>query len=255
MNKEIVLSELDELIKEGDMVLSTKEKGNESTIFNFVNAEEFYGWRTKALSFLKLFLPDDNKLIESFIRFPDPLVTNVIVCHKALENIKSYVEKDFFIFEQRGKVDTDSVLDTIFSRFRKVAMQLRNRYGNRETLEVNDEYDVQNLLHALLQLYFDDIRSEEWTPSYAGQCARMDFLLKNEKVVIEVKKTRENLKDKDVGNQLIEDIERYKEHPDCERLICFVYDPEGFIGNPKGLMADLNKKHEGFATVIIKPDM
>ena len=39
-------------------------------------------------------------------------------------------------------------------------------------------------------LYFDDIRAEEWTPSYAGKCARVDFLLKNEKIVIEVKKTR-----------------------------------------------------------------
>lgn len=44
-------------------------------------------------------------------------------------------------------------------------------------------------------------------------------------------------------------------HPDCKRLICFVYDVEGRIGNPKGLMADLNNQHEGFVTVIIKPDM
>ena len=32
-------------------------------------------------------------------------------------------------------------------------------------------------------------------------------------------------------------------------------DVEGRIGNPSGLMADLNNQHEGFATVIIKPDM
>ena len=50
----------------------------------------------------------------------------------------------------------------------------------------------KTLLHALLLLYFDDIRAEEWTPSYAGKSARMDFLLKNEGVVIEVKKTTIN---------------------------------------------------------------
>lgn len=111
------------------------------------------------------------------------------------------------------------------------------------------------MLHALLQLYFDDIRDEEWTPSYAGSAARVDFLLKNEKTVIEVKKTRQGLADKEVGNQLIEDIERYKVHPDCEKLVCFVYDPEGRIGNPNGVMNDLNNRHEGFAKVVIRPNM
>ena len=111
------------------------------------------------------------------------------------------------------------------------------------------------LFHALLLLYFDDIRAEEWTSSYAGKSARMDFLLKNEGVVIEVKKTRLGLTDKELGDQLIIDVDRYKVHPDCKRLVCFVYDAEGRIGNPNGLMADLNNQHEGFATVIIKPDM
>jgi len=36
------------------------------------------------------------------------------------------------------------------------------------------------------------------------------------------------------------DIARYQSHPDCRNLVCFVYDPEGKIGNPKGLENDLN---------------
>lgn len=62
-------------------------------------------------------------------------------------------------------------------------------------------------------------------------------------------------KEDGLGDQLIIDVDRYKVHPDCKRLICFVYDVEGRIGNPKGLMADLNNQHDGFVTVIIKPDM
>ena len=42
------------------------------------------------------------------------------------------------------------------------------RHGGRNTLDVRDEYDVQDLLHALLKMFFKDVRSEEWTPSYAG---------------------------------------------------------------------------------------
>ena len=51
-------------------------------------------------------------------------------------------------------------------------------------------------------MYFDDIRREEYTPSYAGGSARMDFLLKSHDIVIEVKKTRKELRDKDIGKQL-----------------------------------------------------
>ncbi len=95
-------------------------------------------------------------------------------------------------------------LQRIFSKFHSIVRKLRDRYDDRKTLDVSDEYDVQNLLSALLVLYFDDIRPEEWTPSYAGQSARMDFLLKKEKIVVETKMTRKGLADKEIGNQLIE---------------------------------------------------
>ena len=132
-----------------------------------------------------------------------------------------------------------------------MARRLRNRHADRETLDVNDEYDVQDLLNALLALDFDDVRPEEWTPSYAGKSARMDFLLKKEKIVVEVKMTRKGLADKEVGDQLIVDIERYKEHPDCDTLICFVYDPDGRITNPQGLSGDLQRQSKDDLEVIV----
>jgi len=131
-------------------------------------------------------------------------------------------------------------VERLFRRFHLVARGLRGRHDSRTTLDVRDEYDVQDLLHALLTIDFDDIRREEWTPSYAGKSSRMDFLLKREQLVIEVKKTRDGLGAKEVGDQLIIDIERYAEHRDCSRLLCFVYDPEGLIGNPRGLESDLS---------------
>ena len=155
---------------------------------------------------------------------------------------------------QRLQEETEKpieALQRIFSKFHSIARKLRDRYDNRETLDVNDEYDVQDLLSALLVLYFDDIRPEEWTPSYAGQSARMDFLLKKEKIVVEVKMTRKGLADKEVGNQLIADIERYKEHSDCDTLVCFIYDPDGRITNPHALSGDLQSQSREDLKVII----
>jgi hypothetical protein len=135
--------------------------------------------------------------------------------------------------------------------FPRVVRQLRKRREKRPTLDVQDEYDAQDLFHALLRLHFEDIRPEEHTPSYAGKSARMDFLLKDEKTVVELKHTREGLRDAEVGSQLIEDVARYKEHSDCRKLVCFVYDPSNLIANPRGLEKDLSREQDGLAVQVI----
>ena len=78
-------------------------------------------------------------------------------------------------------------------------------------------------------------------PSYAGKRPRLDFLLKRESIVIEVKKTRANLGAKEVGDQLIIDIGRYKAHPDCKAWCASFYDPEFRIG-PGGARRRPNRK-------------
>ena len=144
-------------------------------------------------------------------------------------------------------------LERLCSRFHLVAEQLRSRHSDRETLRVEDEYDVQDLLHALLTLEYDDVRPEEWTPSYATS-SRRDFLLKLEQIVIEAKKTRSGFRAGELEEQLSVDIQKYKLHPDCKTLVCFVYDPEGRIANPRGIENDLSGDRDGLAArVIIAP--
>jgi len=155
-------------------------------------------------------------------------------------------------FQSKENKSQEAILhiEQICSRFHLVVKQLRERHNSRTTLDIEDEYDVQDLFHALLKLFFDDIRAEEWTPSYAGKSARVDFLLKSEQVIIEIKKTGKSLGVKELGDQLIVDIGRYKVHPDCKTLICFVYDPEGKITNPQGIEKDLSHGFEGFPVKV-----
>jgi hypothetical protein len=149
-----------------------------------------------------------------------------------------------------------SIIDTLLRRFHSVARQLRDRYKQRPTLDVEDEYDVQDLLHALLRLYFKDIRPEEWTPSYAGTSSRMDFLLQMEEIVIEVKKTRKCLRVNHIVDQLLIDIARYEEHPHCKTLVCFIYDPEGWISNSTAVISDLEKRSSRIEVrVFVQPEI
>ena len=199
--------------------------------------------------------PNCDKAIPSDInaRIPPTFCTNCsepfpwkdkIERQDRMKNLKSKAQKPL------------EVLQKTLSKFHLVVQKLSDRYDNRPNVDVKDEYDVQDLLYALLVVDFDDIRLEEYTPSYAGQSARMDVLLKKEKIVVEVKTTLKGLSDKDIGNQLILDIDRYKKHPDCDTLICFIYDPTNNIKNNKGLITDLEAKSSNRlkVKVIINPN-
>lgn len=135
-----------------------------------------------------------------------------------------------------------AIVRRLCARFHVFARQLRQRHDDRTTLDIVDEYDVQDALHALLALYFDDIRPEERTPTHAGKSARTDFLLKGYNIVIETKKTRQGLADAKLGDELIHDLARYAKLDDCKHLLCLVYDPDERIRNPEGLRKDLEAR-------------
>ena len=116
---------------------------------------------------------------------------------------------------------------------------LTHRRKGMQPLSFGSEYDVQDLLHALLRPWISDIRPEEFTPSYAGSSTRMDFLLPAHKLVIETKVVRDRSHAKRVGDELIIDIEHYRKHPACSSLWCVIYDPDQLITNAEGLKTDL----------------
>ncbi|WP_407944109.1 hypothetical protein [Maridesulfovibrio sp.] len=43
-----------------------------------------------------------------------------------------------------------------------------------------------------------------------------------------------------------------KLHPDCDYLVCFIYNPAGFVSNPTDLINDLESQSNS-VSVIIKP--
>ena len=148
-------------------------------------------------------------------------------------------------------------LEVIFDRFHTLFTKLCTQHHGSQKLKINgwdplttNEYDVHYALHALLSIYFDDIKPEEQTPSYAGSHARVDFFLRNEQIFIEVKKTRDNRRDTQVANELIQDIHRYKTHPGCKILVCFVYDPGRYIQNPTQLENDLSNDDDNIPVMV-----
>jgi len=242
----------DKLVTELSII---KGKDNLEVESELLNKVESHDWGISPWDYVKMrrpksFYTHDPTIINKGLDIPPHLkvggkLMSLLSTLVAIENFEKIANRILRQLEIKYSIEEDTSDKTEFiinllNSFHRVARQLQNRYNKRETISIQDEYDVQDLLHALLKISFEDVRPEEYTPSYAGSSTRVDFLLKKEKIVIEVKKTRKGLADKEVGDQLILDAQHYKVHPDCKRLICFIYDPENRIQNPRGLENDLN---------------
>jgi len=247
------------LIEKGERTLASHRPNPPNVIgFPTLDTELYNEWRAQSLALLSQVAGSGHVYTESFAEKTkrDAYHSGTKAGIGILKALQEDVSAGAFIDAKPGESlgqDPLLLLEQTCSRFHLVARQLRSRYGDRNTLSVADEYDVQDLLHALLWLHFEDVRAEEWTPSYAGKASRMDFLLKTEQIVVETKKTRPSLTAKEVGSELIEDIARYEKHPDCSALVCFVYDTDGFVANPRGVENDLDRNEPFPVRVFIRP--
>ena len=136
----------------------------------------------------------------------------------------------------------DELLSILLRGLRRAMHPLSHRRKGAQTLSFSTEYDVQDLLHAMLRPWVSDIRPEEFTPSYAGSSSRMDFLFPAHSLVIELKFVRDRCHAKGIGDELIIDIEHYRKHPACKTPWCVVYDPDHLLTNAEGLRQDLEGK-------------
>jgi hypothetical protein len=181
--------------------------------------------------------PSENSFSSQNERVVRNLALRLIEAQKSIAVILSEFQTPISLH------DAQKIVENMLLRFHLVVREICERHENRLPFLMNDEYDVQDLLEGLLRLHFDDVRREVPTTEFAGSSTRIDFLLAQEQIGIEAKRSRRKLDAKELGKELIIDIAHYKEHPDCRVLYFFVYDPEEYITNPRGIERDLSKRY------------
>lgn len=149
-----------------------------------------------------------------------------------------------------GRLDAVAVVLELGARFLNVQRSLAKHPHGKAVFTFDDEYDDQYLYRALLTQFFEDVRDEEYSPSYAGGASRIDFLMPDFELAVELKHTRGGMTDKLLGEQLMIDKGRYSAHPRVTHLICLVFDHEGHLRNPRGLEKDLRQTHSSSALPV-----
>lgn len=151
----------------------------------------------------------------------------------------------------------DQLMRSILQNFPNAIKKIiTDRRKGHSEFEINDEYDVQDLLYVILKSAFPELKDEDPIEKHGGKGSRIDLILREEGLLIEVKmiKEKDSNETKFIGELKI-DIESYHQCPWLKKLYCFVYDPFNKTKDIKNF-EDLNGKrtkqgHEFDVEVIV----
>jgi hypothetical protein len=135
--------------------------------------------------------------------------------------------------ERLGRRSLVDAILTALDSFPTTVQLLGRRPRGRTGIAVQDEYDVQWLLHALLSPFIPDLVPEDPAPSLAGSSSRLDFTSNKAKLGIEVKYLRKQSDTSRMREELMVDERHYQEHPYVDTVVAFVYDPENHVALSK----------------------
>ena len=169
-----------------------------------------------------------------------PLTTQRSILEELRSQAKRDQQRRDTTVEVLGTSEVDDLVEKL-RRFPEAIKPLGDRRTGKASFDIVDEYDVQDLVEFLLRSMFDDIRAEETTETHAGSSSRIDFLIPQIGLAVEVKFAGPSLGHKKLTEQIHDDIGRYPAHSSAQSILFFVYDPDRVIPNPKGYVEDIEK--------------
>lgn len=168
-----------------------------------------------------------------------------------LEDIERTLLQSKFVNKSSDEIIRD-VLNNFSNAIQKI---ISGRRLNHHNFKIEDEYDVQDILYVILKSIFPNLRDEDPIPKVGGKSTKIDLILREEKILIEVKMMK--VKDSNETHfieQLKVDFESYHECKWLRKLFCFVYDPykkTRDISNFNDLNGERTKGEHNFNVEVI----
>ncbi|MDT3699859.1 MAG: hypothetical protein RO469_10550 [Thermincola sp.] len=156
------------------------------------------------------------------------------------------VKTDNEINEDTAKIILRRILHNFYKHIQ--AMYQQQMHGSAKIKQedlnkivIGNEYDVQHILFALLRPIFPETRTEV-TEDAGYKAVRYDIWLDEYNIAIEIKCSRENMKERDLTEELGADAFHYK----ASHLFMFIFDKEKIISNIDAFVKSLKRGKDTF---------
>jgi len=229
---------------------------------------EFEGWRDNTIKILNSCFED--KVVSSnfslkthksysFSSFSDlqaHFEDSIKVLRAVTEDINSGLH-DVQEISQGDVINYDTAIIIIRRVLNNFHKHLKSMYKDKphgkagikeehlEKITIRNEYDVQRILYALIKPIFPLARLE--VPQDTGNhTVRTDIYLDEYKVIIEVKCSRPNMKERDLTEELGSDAFHYE----ADHLFLFVYDKDSIISNEDSFTKSYRKDKATFGKEV-----
>lgn len=144
-----------------------------------------------------------------------------------LEELRAKFISQEFLIAYNNLTAIDLVRQVLSNFGNSVKKITQNRRKGHESFSIKDEYDVQDLLYVMLKPIFPKMIDEEPTPQVGPKFNKIDLLVKEEGIMIEVKMIKDSDRDeKEFVEQLKIDIQSYYRYAELKHLFMYIYDPQ-----------------------------
>lgn len=177
-----------------------------------------------------------------------PFESDEVKIKKYYASIKACIE---FIQNFNGIIEQKSEINALDAVIDNFDMFLQNLFRvtpeNKATLpkdalervEINNEYDVQHILYALVKALYPSARREVNQDTGYGT-VRFDIIIDEIDTVIEIKCTRKDHSESKLYRELGEDGYFYK----CSKLIIYIYDKKNVVKDIGNFVKALSRTKE-----------
>ena len=166
----------------------------------------------------KLTNQDEQLIYDTLTNNSNADVIDVILYNEIL--------KKYTRFEFNNKTAVDLIKD-VFNNFQDSIKHITEiRRKDHDLFKIEDEYDVQDVSYLILRSVFTDLQFENPHFKSGGTYSRVDLMLEQEGIDIELKMIKKTDKDEaSFIKQIKVDFNDYATWADLKDLIVFIYDP------------------------------
>lgn len=181
-------------------------------------------WILRFLLGLATYSEENLEQLQKFLSSAEDVIDLII-----LEELRKRFLSQEFSTTSYINLSAKDIVQQVLANFQNATNKITQaRRAGRNSFMIKDEYDVQDLLYSLLKGIFPLMKEEDPVPRQGAKSSRIDLILRDEGILIEVKMIKEgDSNEKDFVEQLKTDIQSYHQSEWLRHLICFVYDPFG----------------------------